>query len=34
MELADAQSERIAPLLPTLRGSLRIPRRQVLNALF
>lgn len=33
MELTDAQYERIAPLLPTPRGSYRIPHRQVLNAL-
>ena len=33
MELTDAQYERIAPLLPKPRGSLRIPHRQALNAL-
>ena len=34
MELTDAQYARIEPLLPTPRGSLTIPPRQVLNALF
>ena len=33
MELTDAQYARIEPLLPTPRGSLQIPPRQVLNAL-
>ena len=33
MELTDAQYERIAPLLPKARGSLKIPHRQALNTL-
>ena len=34
MTPTDAQDERVAPLLPTLRGKLTIPQRQVLDALF
>ncbi len=34
MTLTDAQYERVAPLLPTPRGKLTIPPRQVLDALF
>ena len=34
MTLTDAQYERVAPLLPTPRGKLTIPQRQVLDALF
>lgn len=34
MRLADAQYERVAPLLPLPRGKLTVPQRQVLDALF
>ena len=34
MRLTDAQYERVAPLLPIPRGKLRVPQRQVLDALF
>lgn len=34
MRLADAQYERITPLLPTRRGRLTVPQRQAMDALF